>query len=99
MPAVSQRVIDALVLSRAREAIEREADIAAPGVFDPGIFELGKDLDQAALQYGCAFVYAGGRRRFVIGAAAEEQAIIERQPEVVKIVFGIKDDPALRNQL
>ena len=71
MPAVTQRVIDAVVLSRAREPIECEADISAPGVFDLDIFELGKDLDQAALQDGRAGARAFGRRGFVIGAAAK----------------------------
>ncbi len=62
----------ALVLSRAREPIECEADISAPGVFDPDLFQLGKDIDQAAPQDSSAGARAFRRGRLVIGAAAKQ---------------------------
>src|SRR6202521_214208 len=88
--------IHAVEFSRVRHDVQREIERAAPDEFDFGVAQLRVDADHAAAKNFRALAHGVFGFRKEGGSAAEEHALVRREPVVVEKMFRVVDHAVAR---
>ena len=79
-----------------RGAVERDVDHPAPQIFDADVVQLREDAMHAPCHHAAQ---VGRRHRGVAGTAAEQQAVVASQPEVVQRPVGVGHRHVIADQI
>ena len=99
VPGIAHGVVDAVVLAGVHHAVDAHVDQTSPAVVDLGTGQLGEDVHHGVAEDLAALLVGLGVGHREPCSAAEEQAVVGGDAEVVQEVLGVRGHPSVGQEV